>query len=102
MRIVFVLRHTAFLRLFESTIAELGRRGHEVRIVFSEKGPRDSDREHSVALERMLAYENVSASDWEPDLRKRRATADTTVAMRQWQDYLRYFEPSFEGTPKLR
>ena len=44
MRVLFFARHYAYLRLFESAIAELARRGHEVHL--------SADREEAEVLEK--------------------------------------------------
>ena len=96
MRILFFVRHYAYLRLFEAPIAALAERGHDVRLV--------SDREEAIGgrglAERLATrYPNI--------------TLDTTPAgvpgawgefarrLRLGIDYLRFLDPKYASTPQL-
>ncbi len=97
MRILFFARHYSYLRLFESTIAELARRGHHLHL--------SADREEVMGGRRMVErlaeqYPNITLGTTPG--RAAGAWAEFSRRLRLGIDYLRYLDPKYEGTPHLR
>ncbi len=98
MKVLFIARHFTYFRNFESVIAALADRGHQVHLA--------ADREEALGgrdlVDRLAARfpERVTAG-FTPILnwgRYRRLSG----ALRIGLDYLRYSDPRYETTPKLR
>ena len=99
MRILFVMRHSGYVRNFESTLRMLCDRGHRVHVAFQNKA------RHTlldpVDTPRLLAgqYSNFSYGDIP-------ARTDgwglLGRELRLGLDYLRYLTPAYEDAPKLR
>ena len=96
MRILFLARHYSYLRLFESAIAGLAERGHELHLV--------AHREETMGGRQMVEalaarYPGVTlgtvpgraAGPWSELARR----------VRLGLDYLRYLDPRYDGTPHL-
>jgi len=97
MKILFLARHFSYLRLFESAVVELARRGHTIHL--------SADREESLGGARMVEriasqYPNVTVG-WTPG-RESGAWSDLAKKLRLGIDYLRYLDPRYAETPKLR
>jgi len=98
-RILFVMRHSGYVRNFESTLRMLCDRGHRVHVAFQNKA------RHTlldpVDTPRLLAgqYSNFSYGDIP-------ARTDgwglLGRELRLGLDYLRYLTPAYEDAPKLR
>ncbi len=101
MKILFALRHSGYLRLFESTILELGRRGHEIRLVLTPPGRSRLDAMTTAIVARLDAEGSVSVCDWTAS-RAGESRRDPNLRLQLWLDYLRYLEPAFVDAPKLR
>ena len=96
MKILFLARHFTYFRNFESVIRELAARGHRVHLA--------AEREESFGgremIDRLLAqYPGLSAG-WTPERGDRWALLATKVRLSI--DYLRYLDPAYDTTPKLR
>jgi len=96
-KILFLARHFSYLRLFESAIAELAERGHAIHL--------SADREESLGgatmVERLAArYPKVTVG-WTPG-RQTGAWADLGRKLRLGIDYLRFLDPRYDHTPRLR
>ena len=97
MKILFLARHFSYLRLFESAIAELAERGHTLHL--------SADREESLGgaelVERLAGrYPRVTIG-WTPG-RQAGAWADLGRKLRLGIDYLRFLDPRYDATPRLR
>ena len=98
MKILFLARHFAYLRNFESAIVELARRGHQLHLA--------SEREESLGgremVERIASrYPNVTMGMYPG----RDAKSEEAAALRHLRlgtDYLRFLESRYERTPHLR
>ena len=98
MRVLFIARHFTYFRNFESVIAALAERGHQVHLA--------GDREEALGgrdlVDRLAAkYPERVSVGFTPILqwgRYRRLAG----ALRIGLDYLRYSDPRYEATPKLR
>ncbi len=96
MRILFFARHYAYLRLFESPLAALAERGHELLLV--------ADREEAMGGKDLAArlaarYPNVVL-----DVTPGRAPGlwgEFARKLRLGIDYLRYLDARYNGTPHL-
>jgi hypothetical protein len=96
-KILFLARHFSYLRLFESAIAELAERGHQLHL--------SADREESLGgaglVERLAArYPNVTVG-WTPG-RPSGAWAELGRKLRLGLDYLRFLDPRYDDMPRLR
>jgi hypothetical protein len=97
MKILFFARHYSYLRLFESGIAELARRGHQLHL--------SADREESMGGRRMvarLAEQNPNITLGTTPGRAPGAWAEFARRLRLGIDYLRYLDPRYAETPHLR
>jgi hypothetical protein len=96
MRILFFARHYSYLRLFESAIAALAERGHEVHLA--------AHREESMGGRQMVErlssrFPNVTLGT--APGRAAGAWSELARRLRLGIDYLRYLDPRYEGTPHL-
>ncbi len=97
MRILFFARHYSYLRLFESGIAELARRGHQIHL--------SADREESMGGRGMverLAEKNPNITLGTTPGRAPGAWTEFARRLRLGIDYLRYLDPRYADTPHLR
>jgi hypothetical protein len=95
-KILFIARHFTYFRNYETVIAELARRGHQLHLA----AEREEDLGGREMVER-LAHEHSGVSfGWVPGREDRWAAFATRLRMTI--DYLRYFEPAYAGAPKLR
>jgi hypothetical protein len=98
MNVLFVARHFTYFRNFESVIVAFADRGHQVHLA--------ADREEALGgrelVDRLAArYPQRVTVGFTPILqwgRYRRLSA----ALRIGLDYLRYSDPRYEATPKIR
>lgn len=98
MNILFIARHFTYFRNFESVIAALAERGHRVHLA--------ADREEALGgrdlVDRLaMTYPAQVSVGFAPILqwgRYRRLAS----ALRIGLDYLRYSDPRYEATPKIR
>ena len=97
MKILFLARHFSYLRLFESAIAELAERGHTLHL--------SADREESLGgvelVERLAARYPAVTVGWTAG-RPSGAWADLGRKLRLGIDYLRFLDPRYDATPRLR
>jgi hypothetical protein len=96
-KILFLARHFSYLRNFESAIAELAERGHTIHL--------SADREESLGgagmVERLAArYPRVTVG-WTPG-RGADAWYDLARKLRLGIDHLRFLDPRYDATPRLR
>jgi hypothetical protein len=95
-KIVFIARHFSYLRLFESVIAALAARGHEILLAAEQ----DEKMGGRGLVERLAAqFPNVRLGD--APRRPSGAWAEVARALRTGLDYLRYFDPRYADTPHL-
>jgi hypothetical protein len=95
-KIVFIARHYSYLRLFESVIASLASRGHEI-LLAAEQEEKMGGRG---LVERLAAqFPTVRLAD--APRRPSGAWAEIARALRTGLDYLRYFDPRYADTPHL-
>ncbi|HEY3093404.1 MAG TPA: hypothetical protein VGJ52_09915 [Vicinamibacterales bacterium] len=97
MKVLFFARHYSYLRLFESGISELARRGHQLHL--------SADREESMGGRRMVErlaeqYPNITLGTTPG--RAPGAWAEFARRLRLGIDYLRYLDPRYSETPHLR
>jgi hypothetical protein len=97
LKVLFIARHYAYLRLFESAIVGLAQRGHEIVLA--------ADRVETMGGRQMVeriaaAYPNVSLCD-APEGRSR-GWAEIARWLRLGLDYLRFLDPAYAETPHLR
>lgn len=97
MKVLFIARHFTYFRNYESVITALAERGHHVHLA-AEKDEYLGGR----ALVERLAGEKPDAIShgWIPD--RGDVWATFVAKLRMTLDYLRYLEPAYSSTPKLR
>ena len=96
-RILFVARHHTYFRNFESVIRLLAARGHRVHLA----AERDETFGGQALVER-LAAECPSVTFGEAPRREQDEWAPVVTRLRMAVDYLRYLEPEYGRTPRLR
>jgi hypothetical protein len=94
--ILFVLLHPGYLRPYLGTIDELGRRGHTVRVAFSEPARHGADR---VLEERLPAGTSLGLA---PHRRPDDGWRLVALAERALADVARYTDPRFRNATLLR
>jgi hypothetical protein len=102
MRILFAVTHLGFLRNFESTLARLAERGHQVHLVTDRKPKAGVVTDGMPIVERLQArfpqaftLETIPAS-------KRDPWHGVSSAVREGLNYWRYLSPVFDHAPDLR
>jgi hypothetical protein len=99
-RILFILYHARFLRLFEGIVRLLADRGHHVHLAFQGATAHESDMEGADLVGRLCAeHETITAGHATP--RDDRWLPLATL-LRRSIDYLRYLSPAYANAPKLR
>jgi hypothetical protein len=96
-RIVFVARHLTYFRNFESVLRLLASRGHAIHLAVE----RDDTLGASALVDRMAA-EFPAITFGEAPRREPGDWARLTTRVRLGLDYLRYLDPQYDGTPRLR
>jgi len=101
MRVLFAVTHLGFLRNFESSLALLAERGHEVRVV-SDRRPAPGVNDATPIVDRLVTH-FPAAFTWETI----RAQNDDrwyalATTVREALNYWRYLSPAFADAPKLR
>ena len=97
MKILFIARHFAYFRNYESVIAALAQRGHQIHVA----AERDEYLGGRAMVERLVAdYPATISFGWIPDREDLWTTFVTKLRMTL--DYLRYLEPAYSSTPRLR
>jgi FkbM family methyltransferase len=99
MKVLFVMRHSGYVRNFESTLRLLGERGHDVHLAF------EGRTKYAQLDPAGIAAQMATAS-------ARFTYGDAPVRTDGWGllgrelrlgvDYLRYLGPEYDGAPKLR
>ena len=93
------MRHLGSFRMYESVIRELAVRGHDIHLALGRgawlaRGLRP-------ALESLLEdHPRVTWSRLSPSMSP--FWSDVARTIRLWVDYLRYFLPEYDATPKLK
>ena len=99
MRLLFALRHAAYLRHFRSTVELLGECGHEVVLVLAKHWlSDDAVRDLVVQLERDVPGLTLRAGVET----HRRVERDLPWALRQWLAYLWFLRPELRSAVKAR
>ena len=97
MKIFFSMRHLGSLRMYEPGIRELAARGHDIHLALG----RGEALGWRPALENLLADQPRVTWSWlSPSVSTFWSEVAKTV--RLWADYLRYFQPEYDTTPKLK
>jgi hypothetical protein len=98
MNILFIARHFTYFRNFESVIAALAERGHNVHLAADRQEPRGG-RE---LVDRLAATYPARVSVSFAPISKWGRYRRLASALRIGLDYLRYSDPRYEATPKIR
>ena len=98
MKILFISRHSGYLRNFDAVIGALAARGHQVRLALEKQDHPSGSPELVAAL--LSASPNVSVTT--APVRGRGEQAERVRRLRLAIDYLRFREPAYEKTPHLR
>ena len=97
MRILLAVSHFGFLRNFEFAIRELARRGHVIHLTADRKETLGGER----TVEALTADHPTITHGFSPNPKKREWYA-YSLLLRRCIDYLRYLEPRYANSPKLR
>lgn len=97
MKILFLVRHFMYVRYFDSAVAELARRGHQIHI--------SADRWELIGGQRLVVelcerYPNVTYG--RTPGREHGAWLELAKTLRLGLDYLRFLEPQFVDATSLR
>jgi hypothetical protein len=92
--ILFVMRHSGFVRNFERALEELLERGHRVHLAF------ERPREQADLADDLAARH--AGLTWGPAPGRADRWASTATELRQAIDALRYRSRLYDGAPKLR
>jgi hypothetical protein len=96
MKILFIARHFTYFRNYETVIAELARRGHQLHLA----AEREEDLGGREMVERLAREHGGVSFGWVPG--RDDPWAAFTTKLRMTIDYLRYLDPAYAGAPKLR
>ena len=97
MRIFFSMWHLGSFRMYEPVIRDLAGRGHEIHVALG----RAEGLGWGKALDTLVAdCPGVSWSWLSPPTAA--FWAEIAKTIRLWADYLRYFHPDYDETPKLK
>ena len=96
MKYLFFARHFTYLRNFESVLCALAERGHRVHVA-AERDEAFGGREMIDRLTR--GYPGITAG---PAPERADGWYRVATKLRLTLDYLRYLEPAYETTPRLR
>ena len=96
MKFLFFARHFTYLRNFESVLTTLAERGHAIHIA-AERHETFGGRE---MLDRLSARYPVITTGWAPE--RNDGWYRLATKLRLTLDYLRYLEPAYDRTPRLR
>jgi FkbM family methyltransferase len=99
MKLLFVMRHSGYVRNFESTLRMLCERGHSVHLAFQGKVKYTQLDPTDIAAQLAAAYPSFSYGDI--TLRSD-GWGLLGRELRLGLDYLRYLEPAYDNAPKLR
>lgn len=97
MKLLFLARHFSYFRNFESVIRTLASQGHTLHLA--------AERRESVGGVRLverLAADCPSVTFGEAPRREVDEWASMVTKLRLALNYLRYLDPMYEGTPRLR
>ena len=97
MKLLFVARHFTYFRNFESVIRELAAHGHSLHLA----AERD-DAIGGVAQVEKLASGSPRVTFGEAPAREADEWAPLAARVRLAFDYVRYLDPMYDGTPRLR
>ncbi len=102
MRILFAISHLGFLRNFESTLALLAERGHQIHLV-TDRRPRGGEVVDGTPIYERLSANAPGQFSWEalPPSKQDPWYAFST-GVREGLNYWRYLSPAFDDAPKLR
>jgi hypothetical protein len=102
MRILFAITHFGFLRNFESTLALLAERGHQIHLV-TDRRTRAGDVVDGTPIYDRLAARAPQAFTWEAlPPSKQDPWYPLATAVREGLNYWRYLSPAFDEAPMLR
>jgi hypothetical protein len=95
-RILFIARHFTYFRNYETVVAELARRGHQLHLA----AEREEDLGGREMVERLAREHSGVSFGWVPGRDDRWAAF--AIKLRMTIDYLRYLDPAYRDAPKLR
>jgi hypothetical protein len=96
MKILFVLRHSGYVRNYESALRTLADRGHEIHLAFEHGWPHDFPE---LAEQLASGYESVTFGGI-PD--RFDTWWELAHRVRYTIDYLRYLTPAYRDAPRVR
>jgi hypothetical protein len=107
MRFLVALRHAGYARYLQSTVRGLCERGHEIVVLVGIEAP--TSKSHAGLLGGFTDELDALAGELDGHLTIRPGVEprgsrrrDLGGSLRSWLDYLRFLEPEFAESPKLR
>jgi hypothetical protein len=102
MKIFFSMRHLGSFRMYEPVIREMAARGSSIHLAVGHLAlGRGEALGWNKALETLLADHPGITWSWLPPSAST-FWLEIAKTIRLWADYLRYFEPQYDSTPKLK
>src|SRR5688572_29412310 len=96
------MRHLGSFRMYEPVIRQLAARGHAIHLAVGHLAVgRGETLGWNKALETLLAEHPGVTWSWLPPSAST-FWSEIAKTIRLWADYLRYFEPQYDSTPKLK
>lgn len=99
MRILWVLLSADYLRFYDSTIIELTRRGHEIRLAVSETNTAENIKRSKIST---LAAQSSLVKDVGEIVQSKSRLARLATGLRGTIDYLRFLHPDYRQCHSLR
>src|SRR6185369_155575 len=99
MMLLFLMRHSGYVRNFESTLRLLCERGHQVHVAFQGRVKYAQLDPTDIAAQLADAYANFSYGEAHPRVEPWGLVGRE---LRLGLDYLRYLGPEYDQAPKLR
>ena len=91
------MRHLGSFRMYEAAIREMAERGHTIHLALG----RAEALGWNKALDRLLADHPTISWSWLSPVASA-FWSELAKTIRIWADYLRYFQPEYDATPKLK
>jgi hypothetical protein len=98
-KILFVARHFTYFRNFDSVLRLLASRGHRIHLAVERD---ETEGLGGIALVERLAADYPGVTFGEAPSREPDQWAQLSSKIRLAFDYVRYLEPQYDGTPRLR
>src|SRR5262245_45728762 len=99
MRIFCSMHHLGSFLVYEPVIRELATRGHDIHLAVSRGETLGWDETLSAVL---ADHPNITWSWLSPSAESSDVWFELAKTIRIWAGYLRYFDPEYDSTPRLK